>query len=273
MNVYPEFPEHRLKDPKRQAELLVYRELQKSDAPGVAIYEARPDYQCKELDYFVPLTGVGRYGIQVKGGDYRTEKGAWYLATPGGEERKDSPLKQAWDSTMGMHDFLQEHITGNRNPFIVPVIVFPDMKPDKDIEACAMQAGVRILFGADNLVERLVELAGACNFFYPPTAAEVAEEVELLMPGLGNPVPEETEVPATPPDLQPRHFIIQHAGTVNVELLMPGPGNPVPEETEVPATPLDLQPLHFIIQHADSVNVYITLGGPEPPQQDSPSVE
>ena len=235
MNVYPEFPEHRLKDPKRRAELAIYLELQRSDAPGVAIYEARPNYQCKELDYFVPLTGVGRFGIQIKGGDNRTEKGDWYLATRGGEERKDSPLKQAWDSTMALHDFLQKRVKHGNTPFIVPVIIFPDMDPDEGIEACAMRAGVRVLFGADNLVERLVEMAKTCNFYFPPTAEEVAEELELLMPGMG-------AVPSKAP------------------------------AAKAPAA-MDFQARQVIIQHASVVNVYTTGGGQEPPQQDSPSVE
>ena len=237
MNVYPEFPEHRLKDPKRRAELLVYRELQKSDVPGVAIYEARPNYQCKELDYFVPLPGVGRYGIQVKGGGYRTEKGAWYLATPGGEERKDSLLKQCWDSTMDLHNFLKERVKHGNTPFMVPVLIFPDMEEDDDIKAWAVQARVRVLFGVERLVERLVELAGTCNFFYPPTAEEIAEEVELVMPGLGAaPV----EAPAAP--------------------------------VEAPAA-MDFQARQVIIQHASVVNVYTTGAGLEPSPQDSPSVE
>ena len=42
MNVYPEdFPDNRINDPRRQAELAVFRVLQASDTPGVALYEAR----------------------------------------------------------------------------------------------------------------------------------------------------------------------------------------------------------------------------------------
>ena len=228
MRVYDDFPEHRLKDPKRQAELKVYRQLEASDAEGVACYEARPNSRCKELDFAIWITGVARYGIQVKGGSYRTEKGGWYLITPTGEERKGSPLKQAWDSTMGLHDHLQKRIAGNRNPFIVPVIVFPDMQPDEDIEAWAMQAGVRVLFGADRLVERLVELADTCNFFYPPLAGEVAEEVALVMPGLGDIEPKSQAV-----DMQARQVVIQHAAVVNIYTTGGGPEPPQQDSPSV----------------------------------------
>ena len=216
MHVYPTFPDHRVKDSKRQAELSVYRQLEDGDAEGVALYEARPSSQCKEIDFAIWITGVARYGMQVKGGTYHMAKGVWYLHTPAGDERKGSLLKQAWDSTMGLHDHLQAQIADNRNPFTVPIIVFPDMEPDSDIEGWALQAGVRVLWGPDNLVERLIDLAATCNFFYPPTAEEVAEEVELVMPGLGAPVQERTPAPEAPMKLQARQVVIQHAAVVNV---------------------------------------------------------
>ena len=37
MEIRPAFPEHRLHDPMRRAELAVYRELESSATPGVAL--------------------------------------------------------------------------------------------------------------------------------------------------------------------------------------------------------------------------------------------
>ena len=121
----------------------------------MALYEARPHRNCREIDFAIWLRGRARYGAQAKGGGHRVERGVWYRATPTGEERIASPMKQCWDSTMGLHDFLQEHVEESKNPFI-----FPDMEQDDGIEAWAVQAGVRVLFGA----ERLVELADTCRF-------------------------------------------------------------------------------------------------------------
>ena len=75
MNVYPEFPENRLNDPRRQAELVVYLELQAADVIGKAIYEARPDRSCREVDFAIWLQDIARIAMQVKGGSYRTERG------------------------------------------------------------------------------------------------------------------------------------------------------------------------------------------------------
>ena len=88
------------------------------------------------------------------------------------------------------------------------------MDIDEAIEAWATQAGVRVLFGAERLVDRLVHLADTCNFFYPPTAEEVAEEVGLVMPGLGEPAT--ARAPEASMDLGARQVIIQHASVVNV---------------------------------------------------------
>ncbi len=59
------------------------------------------------------------------------------------------------------------------------MLVFPDMLPDANIEAWSFQAGVRVLFGTENLVERLIEVVATCRVNYPPSGDEIAEEVEL----------------------------------------------------------------------------------------------
>ena len=65
-------------------------------------------------------------------------------------------------------------------------------------------------------MERLIKLADQCNFFYPPTAEHVAEEVGLLMPALGYTAPETAPTPATPSEVRAQHVIFHNAGTVNV---------------------------------------------------------
>ena len=139
----------------------------------------------------VLLDNVGRFATQVKGGHHRVDRGTWYLMMPDGTERRvGSILKECWDATMALHRWLQERIPDGRSPFMVPVVIFPDMAPDEAIEAWAVQAGVRVLWGSHNLVERLVDMAKTCRFFYPPTAEEVREEVALV---LGAAAPEHAE--------------------------------------------------------------------------------
>ena len=82
MYVIPEFPEDRLEDLKRRAELQVRLQLDGSDAAGVALYEIRADEQSKEVDYAIWFEGIARYAAEVKGGHYYIERGIWYLLTP-----------------------------------------------------------------------------------------------------------------------------------------------------------------------------------------------
>ena len=68
MIVTPEFPEHRLQDPRRQAEWRVYQEIAGSQAPGRALYEMRAGLHAPQLDFGIWLQDVAHYGLQVKGG-------------------------------------------------------------------------------------------------------------------------------------------------------------------------------------------------------------
>ena len=183
MEVLPDFPDHRLNNPLRQAELAVYRELAGSDADGTALYEVRAALNQRELDVVAWLIGVGRFALQVKGGGYRIERGVLYLMMPDGTERQvGSVLKECWDATMALHKWLQARVQdGRRSPFMVPVVIFPDMAPDEAIEAWAVQAGVRVIWGSDHLVQRLIDMAATCRFFYPPTTEEAREEVALVL--------------------------------------------------------------------------------------------
>ena len=85
------------------------------------------------------------------------------------------------------------------------------MASEANIEAWSVQAGVRVLFGTENLVERLTEVVATCTVYSPPSGEEIVEEVELLMPGV---MPENADN-AEVLEFQGRHVIIQHAAVVN----------------------------------------------------------
>ena len=67
MIVTPEFPEHRLQDPTRQAEWRVYQEIAGSQAPGRALYEMRAGLYVPQLDFGIWLQDVAYYGLQCEG--------------------------------------------------------------------------------------------------------------------------------------------------------------------------------------------------------------
>ena len=85
---------------------------------------------------------------------------------------------------MKLHDFLDEGVHDGRNPCILPVLLLCDMEPDPDIQAWAEQ--------------------------------EIAEEVNLVVPGVLDPAPEADGHVPDPTVLQARQVIIQHREVVNV---------------------------------------------------------
>ena len=110
MEVKPVFPENRLRDPKRRAELAVYRDLKASRIPGLALYGVRPGHNGVEMDFALWLEGIARFVLEVKGGRYCVDGGDWLLDGPGGAMPKSSPLMQAWDNAMALRNFLGERL-------------------------------------------------------------------------------------------------------------------------------------------------------------------
>ena len=164
------FPKDYLKDRKRQAEHRVYRQLAESELPGLFIFEWKRDKKSAEVDFVVWMRGVGTFAIQVKGGLYqyrRDDDKEWYLRKSGEWEKVPSPLQQTWSGADALiHS--SPRIRDYRS-FVLPVLLFTDMDPDRDIEARADRDKVHPLFGADDLPRKLTELARDREVFYPPT--------------------------------------------------------------------------------------------------------
>ncbi len=107
MIVTPEFPEHRLQDPRRQAEWRVYQEIAGSQAPGRALYEMRAGLHAPQLDFGIWLQDVAHYGLQVKGGENATEGGEWRLHSANGPETIPSPIAQTFDAAIAIRDIIK----------------------------------------------------------------------------------------------------------------------------------------------------------------------
>ena len=104
------------------------------------------------------------------------------MVTDRGRIRKESPIPEAWDIAMAIHDVVQEHL--RHKIFVIPVLVLTDMEPDAEIEALAAARNVAVHWGSpDNLVEHLVELAAERKVYVRPTSAGIAAEAELVLPG------------------------------------------------------------------------------------------
>ena len=158
MNLFPrEFPSGRRRKPKRRAERQVYEALAGIDRQGFVYYEWRRGYECIELDFAVWVANLGRFALQVKGGRYLLIDGELRLRTRDGVQPiATSPLDEAWLSALDLHDEIGERARTSYNPFVVPVLLFPDMtEPDAAIENLARRKGVYVVWGTDHLLRDL----------------------------------------------------------------------------------------------------------------------
>ena len=217
MKIQPEFPPHRRRDLRRGAEAGVYDQLADSGLPGQALYELKAIPEAPELDFALWIQDRGRFGIQVKGGPYSINGTVWTLRTSQGVEHVPCPLTQTWDAAIAVRDAVSR-VLGFKT-FIIPVLLLTDTPPDPFIEEWAAQRKVKVLFGADNLVDRLLELADRTGVKHPPTAGHILNEIEAVTNGLVKPeragappesVGERVQEPAA------RQLVIQQVDTVNI---------------------------------------------------------
>ena len=213
MIIHPPFPEPYLNDPMRAAELRVYQEIARSDTPGQALYQVNAYPNAPELDILAALEGTAYLGVGIKGGRYkRNSSGVWLLQTDLGAKETLCPLVQTWEAAISIHDVLMSRL--GLNAFVVPVLLFPDMGRDAAIALATANHKVRVLWGTDDLVNRMAEVARTRTILCPPTAGQIARVVEFFMPGLrAAPEPEPTPVAM---ELVGRQVIISHVDTVNI---------------------------------------------------------
>ena len=186
MRMYPrEFPSGRRKKPKRQAERRVYQALAGSDRQGFVYYEWRKGYEHIELDFAVWVEGLGRFALQVKGGRYVLIDGDWYLKTRDGVKLIEScPLDEAKLAALDLHDDIEDRAYTPYNPYVIPVVVFPDMEPDPAIERLAERRGVYVIWGIGNLWADLAEIVRSRRVSEALGMDRIAREVHAVTDGL-----------------------------------------------------------------------------------------
>ena len=75
METYPEqFPDESRPDPSHRSEDRVSDAIQDNDGPDFDTREGQPDPEAPEMDFTLWLSGVGRFGLQVKGGQQSPER-------------------------------------------------------------------------------------------------------------------------------------------------------------------------------------------------------
>ena len=186
MRMYPrEFPSGRRRKPKRRAEKRTYEALAGGTRQGFTYYEWRRGYECVELDFAVWIEGLGRFALQVKGGRYDLIDGDWYLKKREGMEPvRSCPLDEAKLATLDLHDDISDRACTPYNPYVIPVLVFPDMGPDRAIEQLAKRKGVYVIWGSGNLLADLEGIVRSRRVSEALGMERVAREVHAVTDGL-----------------------------------------------------------------------------------------
>ena len=100
---------------------------------------------------------------------------------PGGLQEKPSPLCVTWDAAMSLREDIID-VLGDTCCFVIAALLFPDMEPDPAIVAEAKRSNVHVLWGTDNLMNRLATIA-ARKAYYPPNADDIRREVAAVTDG------------------------------------------------------------------------------------------
>ena len=180
-----EFPPARRRVPKRRAERQVYEALADSRRWGFVYYEWRKGYECIELDFAVWVKNLARFALQVKGGRYLLIHGDWHLKTRYGVKLIEScPLDEAKLAALDLHDDIEDRACTPYNPYVIPVVVFPDMEPDRAIERLAERRGVYVIWGIGNLWADLAEIVRSRRVSEALGMDRIAREVHAVTDGL-----------------------------------------------------------------------------------------
>ncbi len=125
------------------------------------------------------------------------------------------PLTQTWDAAIAVRDAVYR-VLGFK-VFIIPVLLLTDTPPNQTIEEWATQRRVKVLFGAEDQVGRLLALADRMEIKHPPTADHIRNEVAAVTNGLVAPARDGGGQKAVR-EFIARQVVIQHVDTVNIYL-------------------------------------------------------
>ena len=185
-----------------------------------------------EVDFVVWVGEVACFALNVKGGAYWIENGTLFRQGPNGPEQVTNPLPRAMDGALSIRNAIAPQL--DSRCFVIPVLLFTDTEEDPELQRWAQDAPTNVMFGVDDLIQRLTQLQDVQTVRQRPSAHRIDQEAAALTPGMR---PENNQ--ANPPGALP---IALHAKHVEIHNLVvnlyvaPGPIPFVRQDLEAPAT-------------------------------------
>ena len=196
-------------------------QLKRSDQSGQALWWPRVAAGEPAPDCVVLIEEICRFGVMFPPGRYSVEGGNWYRHDADGKTEVPDLIEAAWQAARQIRLAIKGEL--RRGAYTIPVIIFNGMGPDAGIMEAAQGRGVRVFFGQDEVVQRLVNLP----------------DEEQLQPRLGS------------GDIQQEVEVLSRTATPEVKT----PEAKTPEQAF-----LEIGDGRLVIQHVDVVNIYINSG-------------
>ena len=161
----------------------VYAAFAASDQDGITLHHSELTSELAELGFVVGVPDVGHLALQVLPDSYSVQGKTWRRITDHGKAPMDNPLYPALKAALKVKDVIWE--TLKRRTFVRGIVVLPDMSPDSDLPAQVDDDLVWVVCGAEDLVERVMNLARRDQGLTPSTGEAMREEMAALTRATG----------------------------------------------------------------------------------------
>ncbi len=177
--------------PLRTVELKAMAQFKARDRGGTALWRPGVTGNVPSPDCVTLIHKIGRFAICFLSGDYDVEDGSWYHRADDGEVVSvEDPLESAWQAAMAVRDDIIRDF--DFGAFVLPVAVFADMEPDETVLDMKGDRGVKVLWGLDDLVERVIRQLPKSKWRSNLNAQYVDRDLRVLST---NPVPYDPDSP------------------------------------------------------------------------------
>ena len=162
------------------AEIEAMSQFEASSREGTVLWRPLPKAGGAIAPYCVQsVVGIGRFGIRFLTGPHSVEEGNWYCRDADGKTVPvDDPLEETWQAAMAVRDEVTREF--DFGCYIVPVAVFVDMDHDEAIVEAKQLRAVKIIWGMDDLVERVIEQLPQSKWQTGLNASYIAKDVRAL---------------------------------------------------------------------------------------------
>lgn len=141
--------------PLSSAERNAMAQFEASDRGGAAVWRPWVSGNRTSPHCVVLARKIGRFAVSFLPGNYGMEGDNWYHRGADGRDIEVAdPLETVWEASMAARDEI--HSDFNFGGFVVPIAVFTDMDPDETILEERGSPGVKVLWGLDDLVGRVI---------------------------------------------------------------------------------------------------------------------